>query len=106
MFYLIGADGREYGPFSAEQVRDWMAQGRANAHSRLRRDGETTWQALKDFAEFADASNLAGVRRRLAHRRRRCRPNRSLPTICRAPCRWTSPAASPAAGRSCATTPG
>jgi hypothetical protein len=45
MYFLIGADGREYGPFSAEQIRD----------------GETTWQALKDFAEFADASNLSAA---------------------------------------------
>ena len=59
MFYLIGADGREYGPFTIEQIRDWVAQGRANAHSRVRRDGETSWQPLKDFAEFAEVSNLA-----------------------------------------------
>ena len=58
MYFLIGADGREYGPFSAEQIRDWVAQGRANAHSRLRREGDTTWQALKDVAEFADVSNV------------------------------------------------
>jgi hypothetical protein len=61
MYFLIGADGREYGPFSAEQIRDWVAQGRANAHSRLRRDGETSWQALKDFAEFAAVSNLSAA---------------------------------------------
>lgn len=54
MYYLIGADGREYGPFTPEQIRDWVAEGRANAHSRVRRDGETTWQALREFAEFAD----------------------------------------------------
>ena len=61
MYFLIGADGREYGPFSAEQIRDWVAQGRANAHSRVRRDGETTWQALKDLAEFAASSNLSAA---------------------------------------------
>ena len=61
MFYLIGADGREYGPFTVEQIRDWVAQGRANAHSRVRRDGETSWQPLKDFAEFAEVSNLAAA---------------------------------------------
>ena len=61
MYFLIGADGREYGPFSVEQIRDWVAQGRANAHSRVRRDGETTWQALKDFAELADASNVSAA---------------------------------------------
>jgi hypothetical protein len=54
MFYLIGADSREYGPFTAEQIRDWVAQGRANAHSRVRRENETAWQALKDLPEFAD----------------------------------------------------
>src|SRR5262245_23471736 len=61
MYFLIGADGREYGPFSAEQIRDWVAQGRANAHPRLRREGETGWQALKDVAEFADVSNVSAA---------------------------------------------
>jgi uncharacterized protein DUF4339 len=54
MYYLIGADSREYGPFTAEQIGDWVAQGRANAHSRIRRESETTWQALKDLPEFAN----------------------------------------------------
>ena len=54
MYYLIGADGREYGPFTSEQIRDWVAEGRANAHSRVRCDGETTWQALTELAELAD----------------------------------------------------
>jgi hypothetical protein len=54
MYFLIGGDGREYGPFTAEQIREWVGQGRANAHSRVRRDGETNWQAFKDLAEFAD----------------------------------------------------
>ena len=52
MFFLIGADGREYGPFTAEQIREWIAQGRANAQSRIRRDGDTTWQPLGEVAEF------------------------------------------------------
>jgi hypothetical protein len=54
MYFLIGSDGREYGPFTADQIRDWVAQGRANGYSRVRRDGETTWQALGEVAEFAD----------------------------------------------------
>jgi uncharacterized membrane protein len=56
MFFMIGADGREYGPFTADQIRDWVAQGRANAHSRIRRDGETAWQALGEMPEFAGAA--------------------------------------------------
>jgi hypothetical protein len=59
MYYLIGADGREYGPFTADQIRDWVAQGRANAHSRARREGETAWQALRELPEFADLAGPA-----------------------------------------------
>ena len=61
MYFLIGGDGREYGPFTAEQIREWVAQGRANAHSRVRREGETAWQALIDFAEFASLSAQPGT---------------------------------------------
>jgi hypothetical protein len=56
MFYLIGVDGREYGPFTPEQMRQWILDGRANNYSRVRRDGETTWQALGELPEFADAT--------------------------------------------------
>ena len=59
MFFLIGGDGRKYGPFSAEQIREWLAQGRANAHSRIRRDGDATWQPLQDVAEFADVASVS-----------------------------------------------
>jgi hypothetical protein len=57
MYFLIGGDGREYGPFTAEQIREWVAQGRANPHSRLRRDGDSAWQALRDVAEFSDLAS-------------------------------------------------
>ena len=30
MYKIIGADQREYGPVSADQVREWISQGRAN----------------------------------------------------------------------------
>ena len=58
MYFLIGGDGREYGPFTAEQIREWVAQGRANAHSRVRRDGESGWQALQDIAEFSNVGSM------------------------------------------------
>ena len=59
MFFLIGGDGREYGPFTVDQIREWLAQGRANAHSRIRRDGDATWQPLQDVAEFADVASVS-----------------------------------------------
>ena len=56
MYYLIGSDGHEYGPFTPEQVRQWVADGRANAYSRVRRDDDTTWRALREIEEFADVT--------------------------------------------------
>jgi hypothetical protein len=61
MYFLIGGDGREYGPYTADQIRDWVSQGRANAQSRIRRDAETTWQALGDLPEFAAIGGSAGA---------------------------------------------
>jgi uncharacterized membrane protein len=55
MYRIIGGDGQEYGPVSAEQVRDWIAQGRLNAHSQIRADDAPDWQALGAVPEFADA---------------------------------------------------
>ena len=56
MYYLIGSDGHEYGPFTPEQLRQWVADGRANAYSRVRRDDDPTWRALREIEEFADVT--------------------------------------------------
>src|ERR1041385_6997696 len=53
MFFISGADGREYGPVTPEQLREWIAQGLANAQSKVRQEGVTEWKALADFPEFA-----------------------------------------------------
>jgi TM2 domain-containing membrane protein YozV len=53
VFTVIGADGKEYGPASAELIRQWIAEGRADAATRARREGEAEWRSLGAFAEFA-----------------------------------------------------
>jgi hypothetical protein len=55
MFKIIGGDGRQYGPISAEQLREWIAAGRANAQTQTQREGESEWKPLSAFSEFADA---------------------------------------------------
>ncbi len=52
MFTIIGGDGREYGPVPSDQVKRWLAEGRANLSTRAKRVGEETWGTLGDFAEF------------------------------------------------------
>ena len=52
MFTIIGADGKEYGPVTAANITDWIAAGRANLQTKARREGETEWRTLGEFAEF------------------------------------------------------
>jgi GYF domain 2 len=55
MYKIIGADGKEYGPVTAEQLRQWIAEGRANAQSRVLPDGATEWVVLSQLPEFASS---------------------------------------------------
>ena len=55
MYKIVGADGRQYGPVSAEVVREWIAAGRANAQTMVQPEGATDWKPLGSFAEFAEA---------------------------------------------------
>jgi prepilin-type processing-associated H-X9-DG protein len=55
MYKIIGADGKEYGPITANQLRQWIAQGRANATTKVRLETITEWQTLGSIPEFADA---------------------------------------------------
>jgi hypothetical protein len=55
MYRIIGGDGREYGPVSAEQVRDWIKQGRANAQTKIRPEAGGDWRTVGELPEFAAA---------------------------------------------------
>jgi hypothetical protein len=53
MYRILGADGKEYGPVSADVVRQWITQGRANALTRIRTEESTEWNSLSELPEFA-----------------------------------------------------
>ena len=55
MYTIIGADQREYGPVSEEQIAQWIAQGRADARTRARAGEGGEWKPLSEFPEFAAA---------------------------------------------------
>jgi len=59
MFKIIGADQKEYGPVSTEQLRQWVIEGRANAQTQVRKEGEADWKPLSAFAEFDDVLRAA-----------------------------------------------
>lgn len=54
MYKIIGADQKEYGPVSAEQLRQWISQGRVGAQTLAQAEGATEWRAISAFPEFAD----------------------------------------------------
>jgi hypothetical protein len=63
MYKIIGADLQEYGPSSAEELRQWVREGRADGRSMVRAEGTTEWKPLSSFPELAAAlgeSPLAG----------------------------------------------
>lgn len=55
MYRIIGADGRQYGPVSADQIRRWIVEGRANAQTQMFAEGGAEWKMLSTFPEFANS---------------------------------------------------
>jgi hypothetical protein len=53
MYTIVGGDGQRYGPVSADQLRQWIAQGRANGQTLTYREGGD-WKPLSTYPEFAD----------------------------------------------------
>jgi hypothetical protein len=53
MYKIIGADQKEYGPVSAEEMRRWIAEGRVNAQTLVQGEGQTDWRPLSTFPELA-----------------------------------------------------
>ena len=53
MYRILGVDGKEYGPVTADVMRQWISQGRANAQTRVKLEGAAEWQTLSSVLEFA-----------------------------------------------------
>jgi len=53
MYKIRGGDGQEYGPVSADALRAWVNQGRANAQTFVLAEGGIEWKTLSALPEFA-----------------------------------------------------
>jgi len=53
MYKIIGADQKEYGPVSAEQLRQWVSEGRINGATRVQAEGSGVWKPVSELPEFA-----------------------------------------------------
>jgi len=53
MYKIIGGDGKEYGPVTTDQLKQWMADGRANAQTKVMPEGASDWKLLAEIPELA-----------------------------------------------------
>ncbi|HZI33480.1 MAG TPA: GYF domain-containing protein [Candidatus Binatia bacterium] len=60
-YIVMGEDGKEYGPISAEQIRDWIRENRLERKTPVKPDSAKDWVFLEMLPEFADV--LASVAR-------------------------------------------
>jgi uncharacterized protein len=53
MYKIIGKDGQQYGPASADEMRRWLSENRVNAQTLVQTEGSPDWKPLSTLAEFA-----------------------------------------------------
>lgn len=53
MYKILGSDQKEYGPVSAQQIIQWIHEGRANGATLARAEGTENWVPLANIPEFA-----------------------------------------------------
>ena len=53
MYRIVGSDGQQYGPVSAEQLRRWLLERRISAQTLVQAEGSQEWKPLVSFPEFA-----------------------------------------------------
>jgi hypothetical protein len=52
-YRIVGADGQTYGPIGLEQLRQWIAQGRADSRTPVFVEGARDWTFLGLLPELA-----------------------------------------------------
>ena len=57
-YLIIGGDGKEYGPVTEADVRQWITEGRLNPQSLAKGEGDAEFRPLSAFPEFAAALNI------------------------------------------------
>ncbi len=58
MYKIIGADQKEYGSVTADQLRQWITEGRVNGDTPVQFEGDAGWKPLSSYTEFAEALGL------------------------------------------------
>lgn len=60
-YFMLGGDGKEYGPIPADQLRQWAAEGRANAQTQVRPVDGGPWTPFSTIPELFDSGFTASA---------------------------------------------
>jgi hypothetical protein len=60
-YQVMGEDGQEYGPVSAEQIRQWFMEQRLERKTPIKAPDGKDWVFLESLPEFADLFQLADL---------------------------------------------
>jgi GYF domain 2 len=58
-YTIIGGDGKQYGPITADELRKWVSEGRLNAQSLAKAESDAEFRPLSAFPEFAEVFGIA-----------------------------------------------
>lgn len=56
---MIGADGRQYGPITLEQLKNWVGEGRITRETSILRNDTNSWLPAAQYAELGLAQPAA-----------------------------------------------
>ena len=61
MYKIIGADGQQYGPVSAEQILRWTAENRVRGDTLVQAEGSSDWKPISSFPELTTQAPPGGL---------------------------------------------
>jgi hypothetical protein len=60
-YFMLGGDGKEYGPIPADQLRQWATEGRANSQTQVRSADGGPWTSFSAVPELYESGFTASA---------------------------------------------
>ena len=60
-YTILGSDGKQYGPVTAEQLRGWVRDGRVGADTQVWRSDNASWMAASTLPELGIVTPVAAI---------------------------------------------
>ena len=51
-YFIIGGNGKEYGPVSKSEVFEWIKEGRANGDTQIKETEAEEWSLIRNLEQF------------------------------------------------------